>query len=337
MSLPFFQSSKAYRPPFLQEETKYNQLFEESQSKIEELEVRQSCLVDSVVDLYVFIGHFSSLKRLLKAVCWLRKFVQHLSGQAVSQVISVSDIESAKTSLVKFVQSSVFSRELTLLSQQQRVPNSSPIRQMCPVLIDGIVCVGGRLENSSEASTKHPILLPHHHLTTLVVRDIHEGAAHIGTNHTLSVLRRKYYIVKGYSFVKSVLKDCVVCKRHHGQPCNQKMADLPKERTATTDPPFTFVGVDYFGPMNVKFRRGSTKRYGCIFTCLVTRAVHIEVAHSMDSDAFLMALHRFMARRGKPQKVFSDNGTNFVAANIFLRTHSTDPAECQWRWKNHSS
>ena len=93
------------------------------------------------------------------------------------------------------------------------------------------------------------------------------------------------------------------------------MADLPEERTSTTDPPYTFVGVDYFGPMNVKFRRGSTKRYGCIFTCLVTRAVHIEVSHSMDSDAFLMALHRFMARRGKPQKLFSDNGTNFVAAN----------------------
>ena len=93
------------------------------------------------------------------------------------------------------------------------------------------------------------------------------------------------------------------------------MADLPEERSSTTDPPFTFVGVDYFGPMNVKFRRGSTKRYGCIFTCLVTRAIHIEVSHSMDSDAFLMALHRFMARRGKPQKLFSDNGTNFVAAN----------------------
>ena len=90
-------------PPFLQEETKYNRLFEEPQNKTEELEVRQSCLAESVVDLHVFIGHFSSLKRLLKAVCWLRKFVQHLSGQAVSQVISVSDIESAKTSLVKFV------------------------------------------------------------------------------------------------------------------------------------------------------------------------------------------------------------------------------------------
>ena len=92
-------------------------------------------------------------------------------------------------------------------------------------------------------------------------------------------------------------------------------ANLPSERTVTTDPPFTFVGVDYFGPMSVKFRRGFTKRYGCIFTCLVTRAVHIEIAHSMDSDSFLMTLHRFMARRGKPNKLFSDNGTNFVAAN----------------------
>ena len=87
-------------PPFLQEETKYSHLFEEPQSKKEELEVRQSCLVESVVDLHVFIGHFSSLKRLLKAVCWLRKFVQYLSGQAESQVISAFDIESDKTSLV---------------------------------------------------------------------------------------------------------------------------------------------------------------------------------------------------------------------------------------------
>ena len=148
-------------PLFLHEETTYNRLFEEPQSKTEELEVRQSCLVESVVDLHVFIGHFSSLKRLLKAVCWLRKFVQHVSGQAVSQVISVSDIESANTSLVKFVQSSVFSCELTLLSKQQKVSNSSAIRQLCPVLIDGTVCVGGRLDNSSEASTTHPLLLPH--------------------------------------------------------------------------------------------------------------------------------------------------------------------------------
>ena len=77
----------------------------------------------------------------------------------------------------------------------------------------------------------------------------------------------------------------------------------------------TYVGVDYFGPLTVKYRRGTVKRYGCIFTCLATRAVHIEVAHALNADSFLMALHRFIARRGKPQKLFSDNGTNFVASD----------------------
>ena len=105
------------------------------------------------------------------------------------------------------------------------------------------------------------------------------------------------------------------CKKHHGQPMKQVMGDLPKERADISRPPFTYVGVDYFGPMNVKYRRGTVKRYGCIFTCLTTRAVHIEVAHALNADSFLMALHRFIARRGKPQKLFSDNGTNFVAAD----------------------
>ena len=60
------------------------------------------------------------------------------------------------------------------------------------------------------------------------------------------------------------------------------------------------------------------KRYGCLFTCLVTRAVHVEITHSLDSDGFIMALHRFMARRGKPVKIVSDNGTNFVGAETEL-------------------
>ena len=94
----------------------------------------------------------------------------------------------------------------------------------------------------------------------------------------------------------------------------QKMANLPKERVEIGEPPFTNTGVDFFGPLFVKFRRGTAKRYGCLFTCLTTRAVHIELTTSLESDSFIMAFHRFAARRGKPQRLFSDNGTNFVAA-----------------------
>ena len=98
------------------------------------------------------------------------------------------------------------------------------------------------------------------------------------------------------------MENVVECKKQHAKPAEQIMAQLPKERVDAGKPPFTCIGVDYFGPMLVKYRRGTVKRYGCIFTCMATRAVHIEVAHSLDSNSFLMALHRFIARGGKPQK-----------------------------------
>ena len=119
--------------------------------------------------------------------------------------------------------------------------------------------------------------------------------------------------MKGYSAVKKVVKDCFQCKVQHKRSMQQQMAPLPPDRTQVGDTPFTFVGIDYFGPFQVKQGRSTPKRWGCLFTCLVTRAVHIEVAHSLSAESFLLAFHRFMARRGKPAKVYSDNGTNFTA------------------------
>lgn len=93
------------------------------------------------------------------------------------------------------------------------------------------------------------------------------------------------------------------------------MASLPKERLALCEPPFTNTGVDYFGPMNVKRGRVTEKRWGCIFTCLTTRAVHLELAGGLTTDSFIMALRRFRGRRGDPKTIRSDNGTNFIGAN----------------------
>ena len=88
------------------------------------------------------------------------------------------------------------------------------------------------------------------------------------------------------------------------------MADLPVDRLTPDQLPFTSVGVDYFGPFQVKRGRSLVKRYGVIFTCLAIRAVHIEVLHSLDTDSFLLALRRFIARRGQVKEIRSDNGTN---------------------------
>jgi chloramphenicol 3-O-phosphotransferase len=103
------------------------------------------------------------------------------------------------------------------------------------------------------------------------------------------------------------------------------MADLPSVRLKAHLPPFFHVGVDYFGPLTVKRLRKTEKRYGCLFTCLVTRAVHIKIAYTLDTDSYIMALRRMISRRGKPQRILSDNGTNFVGANRELR-------ECLQNW-----
>jgi transposase InsO family protein len=118
--------------------------------------------------------------------------------------------------------------------------------------------------------------------------------------------------MRGHAFLRSVLKDCFSCKLRNKVPETQIMALLPDFRTSGYA--FETVGVDYFSPFNVKRGRGCKKRCCCRFTCLTIRAVHLEVAFSMDSDSFLCAFFRFIARRGIPRDVYSDNGTNFVGA-----------------------
>lgn len=93
------------------------------------------------------------------------------------------------------------------------------------------------------------------------------------------------------------------------------VADLPADRITADLPPFTDVGMDYFGPVEVKQGRSTVKRYGVIFTCLTSREVHLEVAHTLDTDSCINAIKRFVCRQGQVQKIRSDNGTNFVSAN----------------------
>ena len=91
------------------------------------------------------------------------------------------------------------------------------------------------------------------------------------------------------------------------------MADLPLDR-AGPSPPFTYCAVDYFGPFTIKEGRRELKRYGVLFTCISSRAVHIETANSLQTDSFNNALHRFLAERGPARQIRSDRGTNFVGA-----------------------
>ena len=301
-------------PKFLKENSMYIALFEEPNADEFVLETRQcgvSCRFDVLEDMCL---RYSNYHRLKRAVCWLVKFWEFLLNGTANPELSLAEITRAEEYLLRMVQKKAFSAEISALHNEKPIAASSHVRALFPTMRNGLVCVGGRLQSTPVDTEAHPIILPEHHLTELIIREVHDGNGHIGANQTLATIRRKFYLLRGYKQVKRVLSNCVKCRKHHGQPMQQLMGDLPKERVAASQPPFTFVGVDYFGPFNVKYRRSTVKRYGCLFTCLSTRAVHIEIAHSMDSDAFIMALQRFIARRGKPSKVVSDNGTNFVGA-----------------------
>ena len=151
------------------------------------------------------------------------------------------------------------------------------------------------------------------------MRKEHELSGHVGKEHILSRLRRSYWIVKGRAAIKRVISDCFVGKRRSARCMDQVMANLPQDRISPDDPPFTKVGADFFGPINVRQRQSQVKRYGCLFTCLTVRAVHVEIAESLDTDSFLNALRRFISRRGYPKVIHSDNGTNFCAGKRELR------------------
>ena len=114
--------------------------------------------------------------------------------------------------------------------------------------------------------------------------------------------------------LRSLKRSCVLCRKRDATTQQPEMAELPFERTESQIFPFQNTGVDYFGPFEVSLLRRTMKRWICLFTCLSTRAVHLEVAYSLDTESCLAAINRFIARKGRPSLIISDNGTNFVGS-----------------------
>ena len=213
-------------------------------------------------------------------------------------------------------------KALSTITQGTTVTRCSPIYRLSPVMHNGIIVVGGRLRRAAQPfeSRHQAILSSRSHVTEVIIRHIHTSEGHQGRQHVLACLRENYWVINANASVPRLLLKCVQCRRLQGRPLSQEMADLPADRVASGLPPFTFVGVDCFGPFFVKRGRATVKRYGVLFTCLTIRAVHIEVAHSLTSYSFINALRRFISRRGNVTEMRSDNGTNFVGAERELRT-----------------
>ena len=243
------------------------------------------------------------------------------AGQPFTALLSLEEIDNAETAIVKYVQLKGYKEEISRLRGKQNVKRSSPLSRLDPVLQEDVLRVGGRLSRSTESfERKHPAIIPAKtHVTDLIIQDVHRTVGHQGRQHVLASLREKFWVVRANAAVRRVLSRCFTCRKLQGRPLMQKMADLPVDRVTPDRPPFTFSAVDLFGPLLVKRGRSMVKRYGVLFTCLTTRAVHIELAHSLSTDSFINALRRFVSRRGQVEEMRSDNGTNFVGAEKELR------------------
>ena len=137
-------------------------------------------------------------------------------------------------------------------------------------------------------NSKHPMILPSNHkLSKMIVLERH-CETHLGVELLINDLRTKYWITKVQNLVKTVKHSCITCKKTYAPTHHQKMGDLLEVRTETGRPVFSYTEVDIFGPFYVRQGRSEVKRYGCIYTCLTTRAIHLEVLCSLETDTFFI-------------------------------------------------
>ncbi|KAG7313182.1 hypothetical protein JYU34_000276 [Plutella xylostella] len=181
---------------------------------------------------------------------------------------------------------------------------------------DGLRRVRTRLTLSDYDETfKCPILLSGKHpLVAKLIESTHKRKMHAGTNVLAAELRNTVWITGARRAIRNITSKCVICKRFNGKSYETPCPPLPENRIKDAAP-FQVTGVDAAGPMILKT---GGKTWIMLFTCAIYRAIHIEVVTSMTTDSFLMALRRFIARRGRCEIIYSDNGTNFRGAENHL-------------------
>ncbi len=273
-----------------------------------------------------YIEKFSSYLRLIRVFAYVSRFVNACRKKPPGSVtLSAAEMIEGELIVIKAVQCQLYYNDLKRLNQKTLLSKKSNLLPLRPFVDEkGLLRVGGRLKNAPlSLEKKHPIILnTKSHFVALIIRHIHEKYYHAGKSFILAHLRSKFWIVGNLTnLVKKVIRSCVTCIRYRAVTSEQVMGNLPLERVAISRP-FTHTGVDFAGPFTVKCigHRSAIrfKSYIAVFVCFSTKAIHLEVVSQLTTDHFLCSLSRFIARRGKPATISSDNGTNFVGAASYL-------------------
>ena len=303
--------------------------------KATSLATQTSTTFPSTISRLEYFSSWYRAKRAIANCLKLKNRLCNIEARQHNQHLNVDNIRQAETTIIKLVQQEAFPEEMKILRSSQEdtstrqgaakskasMKGTSCLYRLDPFIDhDGVLRVGGRIKRSNAPHhVKHPAILPRKgHVTTLIIRHYHQALSHQGRGMTLNELRSNgFWVIGGSSAVGYHIANCVSCQKLRGTVQEQKMADLPSDRLEPARP-FTYCAVDYFGPWYIKDGRKELKRYGVLFTCLASRAIHLEVAKTLETDSFINVLRCFLARRGPVRQLRSDQGTNLVGARTEL-------------------
>ncbi|XP_064554384.1 uncharacterized protein LOC135439572 [Drosophila montana] len=277
------------------------------------------------------LQHFSKLEKLRAAQLCVLDFLRivtkktKLDGRLeLQKMLLLKRSKDMDVIFIRICQEEEFYSEITSLKSGRRLNDrKSLLFKLSPYIDDsGILRIKGRIDNIEgvEVCVKRPIILPRRHrLTYLLFEFYHRKYHHVHNEIVVNELRQQYWVCSLRALVKEVSSACPACRIRRARPKPPEMSDLPIERLSPYTPPFTYTGVDYFGPYDIVVGRHREKRWGVLFTCLTVRAVHLDIATSLSTDSYLCVLKSFVAGRGCPRRMLSDNGTNFRGASRILK------------------
>ncbi|XP_055601508.1 uncharacterized protein LOC129750567 [Uranotaenia lowii] len=271
---------------------------------------------------------YSRWTRMLRVTAYILRYfnnVQKKRSKLNSIYLTRDELQNAENYLFRSVQWEAYPEEMSVLLSTTNVgvEKNSPLYKLSPYVDEqGVLRMDGRIgaAKNVEESTKFPVILcKQHPITDLLISHYHSKYHHANFETVVNEIRQCVYIPQIRSRVKIIINGCQWCKVYKTRPQVPRMAPLPAARLSSFTRPFSYVGLDLFGPVSVKVGRSKVKRWVALFTCLTIRAVHVEVVYSLDTQSCIMSIRRFVARRGSPLEFHSDNGTNFRGADNILQ------------------
>ena len=263
------------------------------------------------------VSAYHSLSRLLNVTAYILRFVRNIRKPSIKYSGPISPAERTQANLkwIQTVQQQSFPAEIQNINFQL---SRSPLVRQLRLFIDkgGLIRCGGRIHNAPVSElVKFPYLLPAKHpFTRIIIYAVHEKHLHAGVTSTLTAIRQSYWIPGKGQLIRKLLRHCVICRKTEGKPYQTPdPPPLVKCRVQETQP-FEVTGVDFTGTLYVRDTGKESKVYVCLFTCAVTRTVHLEIVTDLTTENFLQAFRRFSSRKSLPKFMLSDNASTYLAA-----------------------